>query len=424
MLLNLIYQTLWHIAPPFIRRYLRRRARQAPAYLAHWNERFGQPHPAPVQNAIWVHAVSVGETRAAEPLIQALQQHFPHTPLLMTQTTPTGRATAEALYPQAQCRYLPYDKPSYIRQFLREHRPRLGILMETEIWPNTLSLCHHHGIPMFMANARLSEKSQQGYLKARSLIRPALQTLRGCYAQTEADAERLRRIGAAHVTVCGNSKYDISAPAAMHALAADFKQRIGNRPVVVAASTRFYQQQDEAALLLQAWQAYRGDALLIIVPRHPERFQAAFSSAEQHGFKVQNRSDNTPVHANTQIWIGDSMGELFAYFLAAEVAFVGGSLVDSGCHNMIEPIACGLPTLFGPSTYNFAAAAASSVASGAAVQVADATAWQQQTATLLANPAARAHMAAQAHGFIRQHQGASARMAAAIAASITTAKPA
>ena len=415
MLLTLLYQTLWHIAPPFIRRYLRRRARQAPAYLAHWDERFGRPYPAPVQNAIWVHAVSVGETRAAEPLIRALQQHFPHAPLLVTQTTPTGRATAEALYPQAQCRYLPYDKPSYISQFIREHRPRLGILMETEIWPNTLNMCHRHGIPMFMANARLSEKSQQGYLKAHSLIRPALQTLRGCSAQTEADARRLRRIGAAQVAVYGNSKYDISAPPAMQQLAAHFQQRIGNRPVVVAASTRLYHQQDEAALLLQAWQAYRGNALLIIVPRHPERFQAAFAAAEQHSFRVQNRSDNAPVHADTQVWIGDSMGELFAYFLAADVAFVGGSLVDSGCHNMIEPIACGLPTLFGSSTYNFAAAAASAVASGAAIQVADAEQWQQQTAALLADPAARARMAAQAHGFIRQHQGASARMAAAIA---------
>ena len=418
MLLNLIYQTLWHIAPPFIRRYLRRRARQAPAYLAHWNERFGQPHPAPVQNAIWVHAVSVGETRAAEPLIQALQQHFPNTPLLMTQTTPTGRATAEALYPQAQCRYLPYDKPSYIRQFLREHRPRLGILMETEIWPNTLSLCHHHGIPMFMANARLSEKSQQGYLKARSLIRPALQTLRGCYAQTEADAERLRRIGAAHVAVCGNSKYDISPSSAMHTLAQQFRRRIGQRPVVVCASTREHHGQDEAEWLLRQWQAYRGNALLVVVPRHPERFAATAAIARNLGFTVQQRSDNQAVAAGTQIWIGDSMGELFAYYLAADLAFVGGSLVDTGCQNIIEPIACGKPTLFGPSTYNFADACARAQTAGAARQVQNAAEWYALVQQWLADPGQYRDIAQHARQFIQAHQGASRRIADAIAASL------
>ncbi|MCP2040302.1 3-deoxy-D-manno-octulosonic-acid transferase [Neisseria sp. HSC-16F19] len=417
-MLKLIYNLLWRIAPPLLRRYLRRRARLAPAYLHHWDERFGRPHPAPLQEAIWIHAVSVGETRAAEPLIHALQQHFPGAPLLITQTTPTGRAAALSLYPQAQCRYLPYDRRDYIRRFLQEHRPRFGVFMETEIWPNTLTLCREYHIPLFLANARLSERSQQGYLKARTLIRPALQAFHACYAQSEADAERLRQIGMPHVQVSGNSKYDIEPPGAMAELAAAFRQRIGTRPVVLCASTRFYHGQDEAELLLRAWQAYHGDALLVIVPRHPERFQAAHDLARTLGFRVQKRSDEAAVAADTQVWIGDSMGELFAYFLSADIAFVGGSLVDCGCHNIIEPIACGRPTLFGPSTYNFAAATTGALAAGAALQVTDAADWQTQTAALLADPAQRQALSQHARDFIRQHQGASRRMADDIAAKI------
>ena len=196
-----LYTQLWHIAPPLIRRYLRRRGQKSSAYLEHWGERFGAPLAKPVQQPVWIHAVSVGETRAAVPLAAALKQYFPDAPLLLTQMTPTGRAAAEQLFPDAQCRYLPYDKPAYIRQFLDEHRPRLGILMETEIWPNLMHGCREAGVPLFLANARLSEKSQQGYLKIRPLVAPALAGLRGCYAQTGADAERLKFIGASNVHV-------------------------------------------------------------------------------------------------------------------------------------------------------------------------------------------------------------------------------
>ncbi len=412
------YTQLWRIAPPLIRRYLRRRARKAPAYLEHWGERFGAPLAGAVQHPLWIHAVSVGETRAAQPLIAELKRHFPDAPLLLTQMTPTGRATAEALYPDAQCRYLPYDKPEYIRRFLSEHQPRLGVLMETEIWPNLMHACAEGGVPLFLANARLSEKSQQGYLKVRPLVAPALAGLRGCYAQTAADAERLHFIGASNVHVCGNSKYDISPPEAARQLAAEFKQRIGARPVVVCASTREHDGIDEAALLLDAWRAYRGDALLVIVPRHPERFQTAFELAQRNGFKVQKRSDNAPVAADTQVWIGDSMGELFGFYLAADVAFVGGSLVDTGCQNIIEPIACGIPTLFGPSTFNFAAACQGAEAAGAAKQVFSAEEWQHVAAQWLADAALRQQYADHAEAFIAQHRGASVRMAEKIARAV------
>ena len=287
-----VYQLLWKIAPPLIRRYLRKRARLAPAYLQHWDERFGKPYPEPVQQAIWIHAVSVGETRAAAPVIAALRQHFPDALLLLTQMTPTGRETAEQLYPDAQCRYLPYDRPDYVAQFLREHQPLFGVLMETELWPNWVLGAHQAQVPLFLANARLSEKSLQGYQKAAPLFTPVMAKLRAVFAQTEADAERLRLLGAQQVSVCGNSKYDIAPPASALNLATDFKTRIGKRPVVVCGSTRVDKQGvDEAELLLQAWKGADSNALLVLVPRHPERFEAVLQAALKLGFKVQKRSD-------------------------------------------------------------------------------------------------------------------------------------
>ena len=288
-----LYATLWHLAPFLIRRHLRRRALKSPAYLEHWDERFGQAYPNPVQRPIWIHAVSVGETRAAEPLVQALRRHFPDSPFLITQMTPTGRATAQSLFPDAQCRYLPYDKSEWVARFLAEHRPICGILMETEIWPNLMQGCKEAGIPLFLANARLSEKSQRGYLKIRKLVEPAMQTLSGCFAQTAADAERLHLIGASNVHVCGNTKYDIAPPDDSRPLAVAFKERIGARPVVVCASTRVYKGTDEAELLLKAWQGYRGNALLVIVPRHPENFQTAYDTAKSLGYTVQKTQRRT-----------------------------------------------------------------------------------------------------------------------------------
>lgn len=294
---------------------------------------------------------------------------------------------------------------------MREHKPRFGVLMETEIWPNLIYGCAEEGVPLFLANARLSEKSQNGYLKIRRLVAPAMQTLCGCFAQTAADAERLHLIGASNVHVCGNTKYDITPPEGMRALAAAFKERIGNRPVVLCASTRAHKGTDEAELLLKAWQRYQGDALLVIVPRHPERFQTAFDTAASLGFTVQKRSDNDLVSPQTQVWIGDSMGELFAYYLSADVAFVGGSLVDTGCQNIIEPIACGVPTLFGPSTYNFAAACDLAVKAGAAQQIKSAEEWLKAAETCLNDAEVSNRFSGNAEAFVSAHRGASERMA-------------
>lgn len=420
--MRIIYHFLLWLLTPLLPFYLKKRARRNPAYLQHWDERFGVPYEHVVKNAIWIHAVSVGETRAAAPLITALQQYFPDAPILLTQMTPTGRATAQQLYPNAQCRYLPYDRQNWVAQFLRDHQPRFGILMETEIWVNLIHECRAQNIPLFLANARLSAKSQKGYQKVLNLIRPALQSLTDCYAQTSADAERLQSIGIKQVQVMGNTKYDIHVPEQAYQLAQQFRQKVGERHIFVAASTRATNNTDEAELILQAWvkQKCSPKDLLIIVPRHPERFQAAFDMAEKLGLRVQKRSDNQKVLPETQVWIGDSMGELFAYYLLADIAFVGGSLVDTGCQNIIEPLSCGKPVLFGFSTYNFQAACEGALQANAAKQIHTADELVQTVQQWFRQPEHYQQMVQNTIQFIAQHQGASERMAAAIVAKIQT----
>lgn len=402
-----LYSLLWWVATPLIRRYLKKRARKAPAYLQHWDERFGAARQPRATGAIWIHAVSVGETRAALPLIQAIRQRWPDAPLLLTQMTPTGRETACQLYPDAEVRYLPYDYPGAVGDFLAIWQPRFGVLMETELWPNLLHAARQQGVPVFLANARLSEKSLRGYRRIQGLIGPALQDLTAIAAQSQQDAERLQKLGAVSPQVCGNTKYDFTPPAAMAALAAQFRQRIGSRQVFICASTRDGEEQ----LILQAWQqAEVGNTLLLLVPRHPERFDSVAALAQGMGFAVQRRSDQQALAAHTSVWLGDSMGELFAYYGCADVAFVGGSLLPLGGQNLIEPASLGLPVLFGPSMFNFAQASELALQAGAALQVADAAALVQQVLGLLQDEARRQQMHSAALVFTATHRGASQRI--------------
>lgn len=410
-----LYSLLWWAATPLIRRYLKKRAGKAPAYLQHWDERFGVANSPRATGAIWIHAVSVGETRAALPLIQALRQRWPDAPLLLTQMTPTGRDTARQLYPDAEVRYLPYDYPAAVRDFLALWQPRFGVLMETEIWPNLLHAAHKQGVPLFLANARLSEKSLRGYRRIQGLIGPAMRSLTAVAAQSPQDAERLQQLGAIDPQVCGNTKYDFTPPAAMQTLAQAFRQRIGQRPVFICASTR----DAEETLILQAWQqADVGNTLLVLVPRHPERFDSVAALAHDMGFAVQRRSDNADIAADTSVWLGDSMGELFAYYGCAEVAFVGGSLLPLGGQNLIEPASLGLPVLFGPSMFNFAEASQLALAAGAALQVADATALVSQVLSLLQDRARCQQMSMAAQTFTAAHRGASQRIVALLQAHL------
>jgi 3-deoxy-D-manno-octulosonic-acid transferase len=390
------------------------RARRQPAYLEYWGERFARFKPRPPGRLIWIHAVSVGETRAAQPLVAALKTRYPEHRILLTHMTPTGRATSVELFGDGVTRiYLPYDTPWAGRRFLRHYRPEIGIIMETELWPNLVAACHAEDVPLLLLNARLSEKSARRYARFPALTRGALRQLAAIAAIGPEDAERLQVLGAEGVSIFGNLKFDIEPPAAQLELGQDFRVRFGGRQVFLCASTR----DGEEALLLDAWLKVgpRGTAngpLLLIVPRHPQRFDAVAKLVEARGLKLQRRSDGLAVAADTQVWLGDSMGEMFAYYAAISdngIAFVGGSLLDYGSQNLIEPCAVGTPVLIGPSTFNFAAAAQGALAAGAARQAVDAEDVVAQACTLLADAAGREAMAVAGLAFTARHRGATQR---------------
>jgi 3-deoxy-D-manno-octulosonic-acid transferase len=403
-----LYTLLIHLLLPWALLHLLWRARRQPDYLRHWGERFGGA-PATKCNrpVIWIHAVSVGETRAAQPLVAALCARYPGHRILFTHMTPTGRQTSLAQFGDDVDRcYLPYDTPWAVAAFLRHRRPVVGIIMETELWPNLIAACKAQGVPLLLVNARLSARSARRYARLPGLSRGALSQLAAVSAIGADDARRLEDLGAAAVGVAGNMKFDIPPPAAMLDLGKEFRARIGPRPVFLCASTR----DGEEEALLEAWNTHiPGDALLIVVPRHPQRFVAVAALAVAKGFRIQCRADDAPVAASTQVWIGDSMGEMFAYYAAADVAFVGGSLLDFGCQNLIEPCAIGTPVLIGHSTFNFPDAAHAALACGAAVQADTATAVVTAAIELLGNDARRAAMRAAGLAFAAQHRGATAR---------------
>ncbi|PKO84696.1 MAG: 3-deoxy-D-manno-octulosonic acid transferase [Betaproteobacteria bacterium HGW-Betaproteobacteria-11] len=428
MIARLLYTLLALVMLPWALLHLLLRSRRQPEYLEHVGERFGcfpATPGSPDAPVIWLHAVSVGETRAAEPLVAALHEQFPDHRLLFTHMTPTGRAASLALFADTVERiYLPYDLPWAMRRFLRHYRPRLGLILETELWPNLLAACHAEGIPVLLVNARLSARSAARYGSFPALTWDALHHLTAIGAQSVADAGRFAALGAEAVTVTGNMKFDCAPPPAQHALAEVFRARIGARPCWLAASTR----EGEEALILEAWQKVHGgdpkvvqskynagaddtaaNPLLILVPRHPQRFDEVVRLIEAHGLKLQRRSDELPVAADTRVWLGDSMGEMFAWYGAADLAFIGGSLKDYGSQNLIEACAMGTPVLIGRSTFNFAGAAGAALECGAARAVADADDLVRQVLALLPDATARQRMGQAGRTFTSVHAGATAR---------------
>ncbi len=402
---------LW-LASPLVWLRLLWRSRRQPEYLDRVGERWGF-YPRRVQGPLlWVHAVSVGETRAAQPLVEALLREYPDHRLLLTAMTPTGRAAAGELYGERVIQaYLPYDYPGAAARFLRHFRPRLGLLMETEIWPNLLAAARRQGLPVGLVNARLSERSARGYGRLAALTRPAFASLAGVAAQTPADAERLCALGAPGVEVCGNLKFDVRPDPERLALGQSWRAAIGRRPVWLAASTR----EGEETLVLEAFRQLPPTALLILVPRHPQRFDAVADLVEKAlGIPAIRRSQGLP-DPTTRVWLGDSMGEMAAYYAAADVAFVGGSLLPLGGQNLIEAAACGAPVLVGPHTFNFAQATEDAIAAGAARRVTDAADLGRQLAELLAKSPLREAMVAAAGRFAAAHRGATSRSLALIA---------
>jgi len=413
-----LYTLMWWLALPLVLARLWWRGRQEPGYRQHWNERLGIYRRRAANDeplTIWVHAVSVGETRASEPLVEALLKQYPHSRIVLTHMTPTGRATGKSLFGKHGARlvqsYLPYDMPSLVHRFIRHFEPRICILMETEVWPNLIAECGRRKVPVMLANARLSERSLRKAQRFGQMMRNAAAGIPLVAAQTEADAERIRSLGAPKVDVTGSIKFDVVVPPAVLAVGARLRQQIGIRPVLLCASTR----EGEEELILDAVRtaAMPDGWLLLLVPRHPQRFDAVEAMVRERGLSVQRRSalevPGAGVAAETQVLLGDSMGEMFAYYEACDVAFIGGSLQPLGGQNLIEPAALGKPVLVGQHTFNFAQATEDALAAGGAQRVASAEELMRTAAALLQDGAARATMGANALAFANQHRGATAR---------------
>ena len=354
-----LYTLLFHLGLPLVAIRLWLRARKAPAYARRIGERFAINLPAMQPGGIWVHAVSVGESIAAAPMIRALLERYPQLPITVTCMTPTGSERIQALFagePRIQHCYLPYDLPWAAARFLNRVQPKLAVIMETELWPNHIHQCAKRGIPVALANARLSARSAKGYGRFARLTRPMLAEMSLIAVQTETEAERFRQLGARPecVEVTGSIKFDLSINPQLLADARELREQwqAQARPVWIAAST--HEGEDEIVLA-----AHRRllnqcpNALLILVPRHPERFNAVFELCRREGFATVRRSSGEAVNAATQVMLGDTMGELLFLYALADTAFVGGSLVPNGGHNLLEPAALAKPVLSGPHLFNF-----------------------------------------------------------------------
>ncbi len=388
------------------------RGRKEPGYRVRIGERYGRYRDGRVTRGpvLWIHAVSLGETRAAVPLVDRARRAFPEATVLLTHMTATGRAAGHALLGDRVVQaWLPYDAPFAVRAFLAHWKPCAGLIMETELWPNLVAMARESGVPLFLVNGRMSERSAVGYARVPSLTRPMLAALAGVAAQAESDADRLAALGARTSIATGNLKFDVAVPDSAQALGHELKLRFGEtRPVWVAASTR----EGEEALIQDALAItpLPPEALTVMVPRHPQRFGAVAELLRRRGVPFVRRSDNVPVPADVGVVLGDSMGELAGYYAAADVAFVGGSLLPLGGQNLIEPIAAGRPTLVGPHMFNFAEATARALEAGAAVQVADAVALVANVAVLLGDRRRRDRMRDAALAFHAAHRGAGDRL--------------
>ena len=421
---RLIYTLFFYLAQPLVWARLLWRARKQPEYLRNLGERYGYYPQTVPDKLIWLHVVSVGETRAAEPLIKTLLETYPDHSLLMTHMTPTGRATGGELITKYGSRllqaYLPYDLPGVCHRFFTHFKPRFGLLMETELWPNLIATAFQRDTPVMLVNARLSARSQRGYLRLSPLIKPTLQQLSAVAAQTAADAERLAGIGAEHIRVFGNIKFDVTPSPEKLGLGAQWRQMFGQRPVWLAASTR----EGEEPFVLDAFTRFaQRDTLLLLVPRHPQRFNEVAELIVERKLTFCRRSDGVLPTAETRVWLGDSMGEMPAYFAVADIALIGGTLLPFGGQNLIEAAACGCPVLVGPHTFNFAQATDDAMTCGAARRIDDADAAAAEAARLLANRDELKRMREAALEFSQAHRGATARTVALIQ-EITSARTA
>lgn len=396
---RLLYTLLLRLVLPLVLLRLWWRGRRERGYRRGVAERFGRYELERPEKLVWIHAVSVGEVRAAAPLVQSLRAALPDHTVLMTCTTAAGRDTIKQVYGEQvlEC-FLPYDFPEPVQRFIEHFRPRLGILMETEIWPNLLATCKADGVPMLLANARMSGKSAEGYARWRGLMEPAFASLAAVCAQSGEDAKRLRLLGATSVEVTGNLKFDAALDAVQLAAGRAWRQKLG-RPVLLLASTR----EGEEQLLLQEIKTIEDEVLTVVVPRHPQRFDEVARLAQARRTEVDLPG------ADVSVYLGDTMGEMAFYYAACDVAVIGGSFADLGGQNLIEALAAGAPVVIGPSTFNFAEATRLAVAAGAALQCPGPAEAVRQSMELLRRQEIRKKMAHAGQSLCEANRGATER---------------
>ena len=416
MISRLLYTCFLHLLLPSILLRLAWRGRKLPAYRERWQERLGLVTPlnTPTQ-PLWIHAVSVGEVQAVSTLVERLLKNKPDLPILITTMTPTGTDRVKQLFgDRVNHRYCPYDLPWALKRFLKTLNPKACLIVETELWPNFLNQCQTAKIPVLLANARLSERSARGYARFPNLTKSMLQKITHLAAQGEADAMRFKDLGMnpANLSVTGSIKFDVAIQPAWSIRANELKEHWGaERPVLLAASTH----NDEEMQLLKAFplllERYP-NALLILAPRHPERFSEVAQLCESSGLVFARRSLNSTLTNDTRIYLADTMGELMMFCSAADIVFVGGSLIERGGHNPLEPALLAKPVLCGPYTYNFAAITLGLVEAGALIQLDSGSAIMQQTQRWLDNRDSLKLAGQAAQHYVAQHSGALQRLEA------------
>lgn len=407
--MRLLYTLILFLLTPFVLVRLAWLGRRSPAYLERWLERFGLPPVIPEDRpVIWLHAVSVGEVLAAKPLLNRLLERYPSYRIVVTTTTPTGALTVQQNFPgNVQHLYFPYDLPCAVRGSLARIHPSIVIIMETEIWPNFFAACRLRGLPLALVNARLSERSARGYRQLFPLARDTLRAASLIAVQSQSDAQRFQSLGAdpERVIVCGNVKFDAQLPRSVMEQGQALRRFFSvNRPIWIAASTH----EGEEARILQAFRTIlrtNPECLLILAPRHPERTGEVIELNRRFGFQAVRRSTQEHYGPETQVFILDSVGELQVFYASSDVAFVGGSLVPAGGHNLLEPASLGLPVISGPHLFNFASVSESLVDAGAMLIVANEEKLAVVVSSLLGDPNLRYSMGQRAQSVFKRNQG-------------------
>ncbi|OUS24030.1 3-deoxy-D-manno-octulosonic acid transferase [Gammaproteobacteria bacterium 45_16_T64] len=413
MLARWLYSVVFYLAIPVVLYRLHKRGKQNPAYRERKAERFGFYTQEPVEKSVWIHTVSVGELIAAQPLIEQMIAEHENNPVVITTMTPTGSDQVRAIFGDRVLHvYLPYDLPDAMNRFLDTFNPIISVVMETELWPNMIHYTSRRNIPVIVANARLSEKSAVGYGKVGLLVRPMLREISVIAAQAAPDGERFVELGLppASLKVTGTVKFDLTVDDKLKNTAADLRACWGkSRPVLIAASTH----EGEDIQVLDGFRLIQRqieNALLVIVPRHPERFESVAELIEQQGWKLARHSDPDSLSDDMNVVLGDTMGELLRMLGASDVAFIGGSLEPIGGHNMLEALAVGTPAITGPHVFNFQVVADLLAELGVLSTVTTSIGLGEAALSLLQDQQARADLAEKGLKVVADNRGAMARL--------------